>query len=224
MAGLPTGMVMEKRLFQWCPIYVEPIPGSGERIVLAIAACDGKHDAVVEPIAPIERLPDGWLRASLHAIGPLLGAFEATLIEHGSSTLVSEAVLSHGVCLGVVRRAYGTDARQVAHSVSKTTAVLSVFTQDIPSKDAKNDEAVHLSEQLREWAATLICDFESSLSAFARNMPKSDGTFETNQFAVKSLEHAISNYIGFKRLLLNNKILTVDISNKTIKTVEKNKA
>jgi hypothetical protein len=160
-------MVMEKRLFQWCPIYVEPIPGSGERIVLAIAVCDGKHDAVVEPVAPIERLPDGWLRASLHALGPLLGAFEATLIEHGSSALVSEAVLSHGVRLGVVRRAYGTDARQVARSVSKITAVLSDFTQEVSVKEATVHEPKHLDEATVDSVRHLDRAFVSSASKYA---------------------------------------------------------
>jgi hypothetical protein len=160
-------MVMEKRLFQWCPIYVEPIPGSGERIVLAIAVCDGKHDAVVEPVAPIERLPDGWLRASQHAIAPLLHAFQATLIQHGSSALVSEAVLSHGVCLGVVRRAYGTDARQVAQSVSKITAVLSDFTQEVPDKEATIHEPKPLDEATVESVKHLDRAFVSGASRWA---------------------------------------------------------
>jgi hypothetical protein len=122
-------MVMDKRLFQWCPILVEPIPGSGEKIVLAIAVCDENRGAVVEPLASPEDLPDGWLRTSMHAIGPLLGAFETTLIEHGNSALKSEAVLSHGVCLGTVRLAFGIDAQQVARSVSKITASLLDITQ-----------------------------------------------------------------------------------------------
>jgi hypothetical protein len=124
-------MVMKKRLFQWCPIFVEPIPGSGEKIVLAIAVCDANHDAVVEAVASAGDLPDGWLRTSMEAIGPLLRAFETTLIEHGASALTSEAVLSHGVYLGTVRRAFGIDARQVARSISKITASLSDILQKL---------------------------------------------------------------------------------------------
>lgn len=114
---------MAEKLFDWCPILAEPIPGSGERVTIAVALyCQADREALVHRVLPEEQLPEGWLRATLRSSRAVLQAFETTLAKHGLDALAEGAALSKSVSLGASGQDPGETAPEVAAYVSQFVA------------------------------------------------------------------------------------------------------
>lgn len=100
---------------RWCPIYLEPIPGSGERFTVAVAVA-WPESGLVQRVKDFEGLPLPALKMSTRMAEGLLRALEIAVAKHGWKALASSAKLSADLCLGEVREARNANPATVARS------------------------------------------------------------------------------------------------------------
>lgn len=110
-------------IYYWNALFVEPTPGSGERIAAAVFACDEHGDVAVHEIFNTDLLPHGWLRSSIISLRPLIAALKAKVSRRGIDAIGhAEKHVSAGAILSARGKSLDVTAADAARSAATTVS------------------------------------------------------------------------------------------------------
>jgi hypothetical protein len=100
----------------WAPIYIDPLPGSGQRLTVGVVAANGEASHLARADRPdrLTCLLGEAGKAMVFAAEASLDAFEKLLADQGIEALKDPHWLSASVSLGDIRQARGRSIRDVA--------------------------------------------------------------------------------------------------------------
>jgi hypothetical protein len=103
-------------LCSWAPIYVDPLPGSGQRLTIGVVAANREayHLGRANRLDRLKQLRGDTTAAMVSAVVSSLDAFEALLAKRGFEALKDPHWLIDCISLGVIQQVSGPSVRDVA--------------------------------------------------------------------------------------------------------------
>jgi hypothetical protein len=100
----------------WAPIYIDPLPGSGQRLTIGVVAAnrDAYHLARASRLDRLKHLLGEDAAVLVSAAQSSLDAFEARLARQGFEALKEPHWLIDSISLGAVQQVRGPSVRDVA--------------------------------------------------------------------------------------------------------------
>ncbi len=121
----------------WVPLYLEPVPGSGERICIGVAASDSESTVVV-PVADIGRFSCVYGQAGSAlswAADLVITELNVQVKQHGLSVLNEISHRFEGLTVGPERRGAGTGLSDLAQLALRQVSSLSALEAQELSED-----------------------------------------------------------------------------------------
>ena len=132
---------------RWAPIYLSPIMGSPERLVVAVAAAssNGFHIESANALKRLECLYGSMAETALFAIEVAIDELRTALTASGPTALAEGALVFSGVTVGEVKEGEARTEKDLA--ITWMTALSSLYKFNRPA--AKEGEVVVDFEQAR---------------------------------------------------------------------------
>lgn len=113
----------------WLPLYLEPIVGSGERLVFAIAARGEDGQTVIERVIP-RRVLQAFYGAKAKRLGDMLSLVEERVLAAISAGNLTPAVPLAGFFIGPARRSRGRSIKDLVTQGRISCASLGAVSED----------------------------------------------------------------------------------------------
>lgn len=139
---------------QWFPVYLDPMPGSGERITIAVAAWHAGEHVVVRTLSPqVARCMYGSDSAAVLGVVDLVCDSLRAHLESGADAAHWLPPIRDAVFLGTLSTGYADTLAQVADAARALTSSLrdpALELANAPAIDADDDAGDEWERQIRE--------------------------------------------------------------------------
>lgn len=102
----------DERFLHWYPIYAEPVPGSGEKVTVAVAVVSATSGRVFR-LTKDDTADTPPLTATMNSLEPLFTVFTTLLEREGRTAIMEGAELAPAVSIGRKRRALSSSLEEV---------------------------------------------------------------------------------------------------------------